>query len=314
MHTIFIDGQEGTTGLQIHQRLKDRTDITVIEIPGDKRKDPETKKKFLNQADIVILCLPDAAAKESVAMIDNPNTKVVDASTAHRTDPEWVYGIPELCPGQREKIRNAMRVTNPGCYATGFALLVRPLIEKGIIAADFPISCTSVSGYSGAGKKMIAQFDGPPETSAARLGSRFYALNLQHKHIPEMRKHSGLTADPIMLPIVCDYYSGMTVTIPLHRKLLATSATPESLHSLYSSYYINEPFLHVQSLDLAASLDDGFLNPVSRNNTNHCDVFVFGDEERMVVATRFDNLGKGASGAAVQNMNIMMNVDETTGL
>ena len=314
MHTIFIDGQEGTTGLQIHQRLKDRTDITIIEIPGDKRKDPETKKKFLNQADIVILCLPDAAAKESVAMIDNPNTRVIDASTAHRTDPEWIYGIPELCPEQRENIRNAKRVANPGCYATGFALLVRPLVTKKIIAPDYPLSCTAVSGYSGAGKKMIAQFDGPPETSAARLGSRFYALSLQHKHVPEMRKHSGLTTDPIFLPIVCAYYSGMTTTITLHRKLLATAATPESLHALYSSYYNNEPFLHVQSLDPATSLDDGFLNPVNRNNTNHCDVFVFGDEERMVVATRFDNLGKGASGAAVQNMNIMMNVDETTGL
>lgn len=314
MHTIFIDGLEGTTGLQIHHRLKNRTDINIIEIPTDKRKDPESKKKFLNDADIVILCLPDAAAKESVALIDNPDTRVIDASTAHRTDPDWIYGIPELCPDQRDKIRNAKRVANPGCYATGFALLVRPLVEKKIIAPDYPLSCTAVSGYSGAGKKMIAQFDGPPETSAARLGSRFYALSLRHKHIPEMRQHSGLSTDPIFLPIVCAYYSGMTTTITLHRKLLAAAATPESLHSLYASYYNNEPFLHVQSLDLAESLDDGFLNPINRNDTNHCDVFVFGDDERMVVATRFDNLGKGASGAAVQNMNIMMNVDETTGL
>jgi N-acetyl-gamma-glutamyl-phosphate reductase len=314
MHTIFIDGQAGTTGLQIHQRLKDRNDINLIEIPENERKDPVTKQQFLNDADIVILCLPDAAAKESAAMIDNPDTRVIDASTAHRTDPQWIYGMPELCPMQRDEIKKATRVTNPGCYATGFVLLVRPLVENAVITPDYPLSCTAVSGYSGAGKKMIAQFDGPPEASAARFGSRFYALSLQHKHIPEMRKHSGLAADPIFLPAVCDYYSGMTCTIPLHKKLLASSATPETLHELYSSWYSNEPFLHVQPLDLTASLDDGFLNPVNRNGTNHCDLFVFGDEERIVVATRFDNLGKGASGAAVQNMNLIMGIDETTGL
>jgi N-acetyl-gamma-glutamyl-phosphate reductase len=314
MFTVFIDGQEGTTGLQIHQRLQGRTDLTLIEIPAEKRKDPATKKEFLNRADVVILCLPDSAAKESVALIDNPKTRVIDASTAHRIDPDWVYGLPELIPSQRDLIKKASRVSNPGCYATGFALLVRPLVEKGIITPDYPLTCSSVSGYSGAGKKMIAQFDGPPETSAAALGSRYYALTLQHKHVPEMRKHSLLTQPPIFLPIVCAYYAGMSVTVPLHKQLLATEVYARDLHEFYSEYYRDEPFLEVKPLDVAESLDNGFLVPVTLNGTNRCDLFVFGNDNRMVIAARFDNLGKGASGAAVQNMNIMMGVDERTGL
>lgn len=314
MYTVFIDGQEGTTGLQIRDRLTGRSDINLIEIPGEKRKDPETKKQFLNRADCVILCLPDGAARESVAMIENSRTNVIDASTAHRTDPDWVYGLPELTSDQRDHIRNASRVSNPGCYATGFVLLVRPLVDEGIISPEYPVTCSSVSGYSGAGKKLIAQYEGPPEESAARLGSRYYALTLQHKHLPEMRKYGLLKKPPLFLPIVCAYYCGMTAVIPLHRELLRTAVSPEQLHGIYTSRYGGEPFLTVNPLDVNESLDDGFLNPVNCNGTNRCDIFVFGNDEQMVVASRFDNLGKGASGAAVQNLNIMMGVEETTGL
>jgi len=199
MHTVFIDGQEGTTGLQIHDRLKNRTDITMLEIPAEKRKDPAVKRDFLNRADVVILCLPDSAARESVALIDNPQTRVIDASTAFRTDPGWVYGLPELTKTQRQAIKNATRVSNPGCYATGFVLLVRPLVEMGVITPHHPVDCFAVSGYSGGGKKLIAAYEAPAagETPAGRLGSRNYALGLNHKHVPEMRKHAGLSQPPI---------------------------------------------------------------------------------------------------------------------
>jgi N-acetyl-gamma-glutamyl-phosphate reductase len=316
MFSVFIDGQEGTTGLQIHERLKNRTDLTVLEIPVEKRKDPATKKEFLNNADMVILCLPDAAAKESVAMITNPTTRVIDASTAHRTDPDWVYGLPELNGEQRQKIRAAKRVANPGCYSTGFLLLVRPLVECGIITTDYPVTSSAISGYSGGGKKLIAAYEAPPagEPSAAHLGSRNYALGLTHKHIPEMQVHALLDQPPIFLPIVCAYYNGMNVTVPLHSHLLAKKVTPESLHEQLSTYYNGESFISVKPLSPDVSLENGFLNPVRCNGTNRCDLFVFGNERQMVVAARFDNLGKGASGAAVQNMNIMMNVEESTGL
>lgn len=316
MFSVFIDGQEGTTGLQIHQRLKDRTDLTILEIPVEKRKDPETKKEFLNSADIVILCLPDSAAKESVAMITNPQTRVIDASTAYRTAPDWVYGLPELTKNQRRLIKNAARVSNPGCYPTGFLLLVRPLIELGIISPDYPVTSSAVSGYSGGGKKLIASYESPApgEQSAAHLGSRNYGLGLTHKHIPEMQVHANLSLPPVFLPIVCNYYSGMNVTVPLYSHLLKTRVTQQKLHALFSEYFLGEPFVTVKPLDMEQSLEGGFLNPVKLNGTNRCDLFVFGNDRQMVLAARFDNLGKGASGAAVQNMNIMMGVDELTGL
>ena len=316
MFSVFIDGQEGTTGLQIHQRLKNRTDLTILEIPAEKRKDPATRKEFLDNADVVILCLPDAAAKESVAMITNPATRVIDASTAHRTSPDWVYGLPELTKNQRHLIGNAKRVANPGCYPTGFLLLVRPLVELGIITADYPVTCSAVSGYSGGGKKMIASYEAPAagEESAARLGSRNYALGLTHKHIPEMQKHALLDQPPIFLPIVGAYYNGMNVTVPLHTQLLTKNVTLSALQQHIADYYNDEPFITVKPLDMEQSLEGGFLNPVRLNGTNRCDLFVFGNDRQMVLAARFDNLGKGASGAAVQNMNIMMGVDETTGL
>ena len=314
MHSVFIDGREGTTGLQIHDRLKDRKDITLLEIPSDKRKDPATRREFLNRADIVILCLPDSAARESVAMIDNPETRVIDASTAHRIAPDWVYGLPEMVKSQRQLIREAARVSNPGCYATGFVLLARPLVERGVIAPDAPVDSFAVSGYSGGGKKLIAEYEADLANSASVLGARNYALGLNHKHIPEMQKHAGLLLPPLFLPVVSGYYNGMNVTIPLHRERLTAKLTPVELHGLYADYYSGEPFISVKQLAIEQSLESGFLNPVRCNNTNRCDLFVFGNEHQMVVAARLDNLGKGASGAAVQNMNIMMGVDETAGL
>lgn len=314
MYSVFIDGQEGTTGLQIRDRLINRADIKLLEIPPEKRKDISAKREYLNAVDVVILCLPDVAAKESVALISNPQTRVIDASTAHRVAPDWVYGLPELTKTQRSMIRSASRVSNPGCYATGFVLLVRPLVESGTIAPEDPVTCSAVSGYSGAGKKMIAAYQTDPEISAARLGSRNYALGLNHKHIPEMERHSGLLNRPLFMPVVCDYYKGMTVTIPLHASLLRRSVTPADLHEIYSQYYDNEMFISMQPLDMAQSLEEGFLNPVRCNDTNRCDLFVFGNSTQMVVAACFDNLGKGASGAAVQNMNIMVGAAEAEGL
>jgi len=314
MYSVFIDGQEGTTGLQIRDRLINRTDIKLLEIPSEKRKDISAKREYLNAADIVILCLPDIAAKESVALISNPSTRVIDASTAHRVAPDWVYGLPELTKEQRSLIRNGSRVSTPGCYATGFVLLVRPLVENGIIAPQDPVTCAAVSGYSGAGKKLIAAYETDPKISAARLGSRNYALGLNHKHVPEMARHSGLSIRPLFMPVVCDYYKGMNVTIPLHASLLRRSVTPVDLHEIYTKRYGDEMFISVQPLDMAQSLEEGFLNPVRCNDTNRCDLFVFGDSSLMVVAATFDNLGKGASGAAVQNMNIMLGADEATGL
>ncbi len=314
MYSVFIDGAEGTTGLQIHKRLKDRNDIVLLEIPSDKRKDPVTRREFLNRADIVILCLPDSTARETAGMVENPKTRIIDASTAHRTDPAWVYGLPEMTKSQRGIIRSASRVSNPGCYATGFILLARPLAEKGIISPETPLCCFAVSGYSGGGKKMIAAYEANGERSTSILGARNYALSLNHKHLPEMQKYSLLSQPPIFLPVVGNYYNGMNVLIPLHISLLALKISPADIHSLYEEYYSGEPFICVKPLDTELSLEEGFLNAVRCNGTNRCDVFVFGSESRIVVAARLDNLGKGASGAAVQNMNIMMGIDEKTGL
>lgn len=313
MYTIFIDGQEGTTGLQIHQRLKDRSDIAVIEIPAERRKDPGTKQDFLNRADIVILCLPDEAARASVALITNPATRVIDASTAFRIAPDWVYGLPELTKTQRNLIKNALRVSNPGCYATGFALTVRPLVALGIIPREYPVICSANSGYSGGGKKLIAAYKAANQLPATLQGPRHYALQLKHKHIPEMQMHAGLATTPLFLPTVGPYYQGMTVTIPLHQETLPKKISPEELHNLLLSYYAHEHFITVMPLGTAA-LDDGFLAPTACNATNKLDLFVFGNEQHLVLAARFDNLGKGASGAAVQNMNIMLGIEETTGL
>ena len=311
MFTVFIDGQEGTTGLRIHERLKNRNDLTILEIPFEKRKCAKTKSQFLNDASAVILCLPDAAAKESAAMVENPGTKIIDASTAFRTASDWVYGLPELHKGQRDRIRTAMRISNPGCHATGFILSLFPLVQAGIVPEDYPVTCHSITGYSGGGKKMIASYQ---DTQNDLNGPRHYALSLKHKHLPEMQKHTGLTSPPLFSPIVGNFYSGMVVTIPLITRFMKKRASVQAIHEIFSAHYASEPFIKIMPRNPELCLEDGFLSPVACNDTNRLDLFVFGHDEQVLIMARFDNLGKGASGAAVQNLNIAMGVDETAGL
>ncbi|HLV32579.1 MAG TPA: N-acetyl-gamma-glutamyl-phosphate reductase [Chitinispirillaceae bacterium] len=311
MFKLFIDGQEGTTGLQIRDRIKYRDDIELLEIPYEKRKDPHLKSQYLNSADMVILCLPDSAARESVSMIRNNHTRIIDASTAFRTAPDWVYGIPELDKNQRKTIRNSSRVSNPGCYATGFIMLLKPLIANGIVPSDYPVSIYAVSGYSGGGKKLIAAYE---DEKSSFKEPRYYALSLSHKHIPEMTKHSGLSNPPLFVPIVGNYYKGMVVSVPLHQNLLSKKFSDHDIRSLYMEYYDSEPFVKVMDGNPEQILNNGFLSPVECNDTNMIELFVFAKNEQLLIMTRFDNLGKGASGAAVQNMNIMMDVEESKGL
>lgn len=314
MNTVFIDGQVGTTGLMILDRLKTRDDIELLQIPKDKRKDIKTKEKYLNDADLVILCLPDDAAVESVALINNPATRVVDASTAHRTRDGWVYGLPELAPGQRELIKASKRVSNPGCYPTGFVLALYPLIAGGIVPPDYPVTVHAVSGYSGGGNKLIDAYESCELAEPESMVYRPYALNLKQKHVPEMQKWTGLRHPPLFSPAVGNFYKGMLVSIPLLPRLLSRKVTLKSVHEILERYYESEPFVQIIPFDNAPYLINGFLSATACNDTNCVELFVFGNEEQIMVTARLDNLGKGSSGAAVQNMNIMLGLDETTGL
>lgn len=304
---VFIDGKEGTTGLQIYERLGQRSDIALITISDDKRKDLDERRKCLNEADLVFLCLPDEAAIEAVSLIDNPDTKVIDASTAHRTADGWVYGFPEL--GLRDKIRNSKRVANPGCHATGFLSVVKPLVECNIINSDMSIACYSLTGYSGGGKKMILEYQAHNRSKSLDV-PKIYGLDLNHKHIPEMMAVAGLTAKPIFTPIVDDYYSGMVTTVMLQNSMLNSCPTADSLRDVLAAYYLDQRFVIVRPF--AAS--GNFLISDKLSGTNMLLLEVNGDEERTVISAVFDNLGKGASGAAVQNMNIMLGFDEEIGL
>ena len=311
MKKVFVDGHEGTTGLMIMDRLRARDDIELIEIPGDKRKDREARRERLNDADLAILCLPDEAAKESVGLIENPRTKVIDASTAHRTSEGWVYGLPELDREQRGRIRTSRRVTVPGCYATGFVLAVRPLVSHGIVPEDYPITVHAVSGYSGGGKKLINVYENRAAAEPASMVHRPYALGLEHKHVPEMQKWTGLAYAPLFAPSVGDFYKGMLVSIPLLPRLLRQKTAPAAVRELLGSYYASEPFVRVMPLDSEGYLDNGYLSATACNNTNMVEIFVFGHAEQILIVSRLDNLGKGSSGAAVQNMNIMLGLNET---
>ena len=323
---IFVDGSEGTTGLEINERLAGRHDLEVIAIDPAQRKDPAARRAMICSADLVFLCLPDAASKEAVALAaDCPTVCFIDASTAHRTDPAWVYGLPELRKGaQRAAIRASKRVANPGCHATGFNLAVAPLVAAGLVAPDTPLTCTSLTGFSGGGKKLISAYATNPTPLAARqakespddhrVAPRPYALGLSHKHLPEMMAVSGLTVAPVFIPIAADYYRGMAVCVPLPRKLLARPAGAPEIAAVLADAYAGERFVRVAAVNDANELDEGFFRTLACNGTNRCDLTVFGNAEQAVVVARLDNLGKGASGAAVQCMNLMLGFDEATSL
>ncbi len=310
---IYIDGQEGTTGLKILERFEGRNDIELMKISEDKRKDPEERAKFINSADYVFLCLPDAASREAVSFINNDHVRIIDASTAHRTNPEWAYGFPELSEAHREKIRTSNRVAVPGCYASGFNSVVYPLVSNGIIPADFPVFAYATSGYSGAGKKAIAVYEGdekPYEFNSPRQ----YAMSQEHKHLPEMQAVSGLKYKPMFNPMVCDYFSGMVVSVPIQTRMLPNGTTPEKVHEMFAKHYEGSNMVEVMPLMSHDEQKTFFLASNTLSGINKMQIFVFGNDEQILVCSRLDNLGKGASGAAVQCLNIMMGIDETTGL
>ena len=315
MHKIFIDGREGTTGLQIQERLAARPELELCELPANLRKDPAARKALINQVEFVITCLPDAAARESVGLIENPRTRLIDPSSAHRVDPEFVYGFPELNAGQRDRIRKATRVSVPGCHATGLVAALAPLVARGLVPKNYPTVVHSLSGYSGGGKKLIATYETATPNERERMrGPRPYGLGLQHKHLPEMRAVVGLDEAPLFEPVVGDFYKGMLVSVPLFPRLLPKKLSPRDVHEVLSSHYGGERFVVVQPLESEAQLEDGYLNPIGCNDTNRLELFVFGHEQQILIVARLDNLGKGASGAAVQNLNLMLGVDEGSGL
>lgn len=302
---VFIDGKEGTTGLQIFDRFEGRDDLEILTISDDKRKDTAERKRLINESDITFLCLPDAAAIEAAALCENPNTRIIDASTAHRTNPAWDYGFPELSAQHREKIKNSKRVANPGCYASGFISLVYPLVQSGVLPEEYPLTCHAVSGYSGGGKKMIAAIESDSKTKEM-YSPRQYALAQAHKHLPEMQYACGLKYKPMFNPIVDDYYSGMVVSVPLISRALTKAYTPKDIHEILSEHYSGQKYVKVMELGGKDTLPDGFLAANTLANTNDMQIFVFGNDEQILLCSRFDNLGKGASGAAVQNMDIML--------
>lgn len=307
MYKIFIDGKEGTTGLKIFERMAKRSDVQVETLPEELRKDAAARKECINRADIVFLCLPDAAAREAVSLVENDAVRIIDASTAHRTSPDWAYGFPELSAKHREKIIRSNRVAVPGCHASGFISLVYPLVAGGFVEKDYPFVCHSVTGYSGGGKKMIAEYEA--EGRAEEYDSpRQYGLSQNHKHLPEMQFVCGLEHKPIFNPIVSDFYSGMCVTVPIYTRLMKKKVGVEGLKRYFTEYYASHNFIKV------AQETKNYLPANTLVGTNNLEIYIDGNEERIVLASVFDNLGKGASGAAVQCMNIMLGLDERTSL
>ncbi len=309
---VYIDGQEGTTGLKILERFEGRNDIELLKIDEDKRKDPQERKRLINSSDFTFLCLPDAAAIEAVSLVENDNVRIIDASTAHRVNPDWDYGFPELSAEHREKIRTSKRVANPGCYASGFISICYPLIKSGIMPQFYPVFSYATSGYSGAGKNAILAYEGE-NVPAELLSPRQYALNMNHKHLPEMQQISGLAYKPMFNPIVDNYYSGMVVSVPLQSRLLQQKYTPEQVREVLFENYKGSKLIEVMPTG-SECVADGFLTSNGLSGSNKMEIYVFGDSEQMLICSRLDNLGKGASGAAVQCLNIMMGIDEATGL
>jgi N-acetyl-gamma-glutamyl-phosphate reductase len=310
---VFVDGQEGTTGLQIHELLARRGDVEVLRIAPELRKDKTERARLLNAADVAFLCLPDAAARESAALVSNPRTCVIDASTAHRTDPAWVFGLPELAPDQRERLRRSKRISNPGCHSTAFILLARPLLDGGLLDADARLTATSITGFSGGGRKMIEQYQAKP-LAPSLASPRPYGLGLSHKHVPEMLVQSALRARPIFMPIVANFYKGLAVSVPLHLSALRKPADPRQLHEALAQRYAGERFVKVMPFADPSVLDQGYFDVQACNDTNRCELFVFASGDQAILMARLDNLGKGASGAAVQSMNVHLGLDEGIGL
>ena len=304
MTKVFIDGSAGTTGLRIADRLKERRDLELVRIPDELRKDPAAKAGYMNESDVVFLCLPDAAAIEAASLVDNPDTAVIDTSTAHRTDDGWCYGFPEL-KGQRERIRLSKRIANPGCHASGYIALTAPLSDAGILPPDIRLNCFSLTGYSGGGKKMIAQYEEEP--GPLLQGPRVYGIGQEHKHLPEMLKYSGLMYAPVFCPTVAPFYSGMETVIMLHTADI--KGTAEDVKEVFRNYYTEGLVSFKEDPD-----PDGFLSAVSMEGKDTMEIGVFGNSDRLILVSRFDNLGKGASGAAIQNMNIILGADEALGL
>ncbi len=310
---VYIDGQEGTTGLKILERFEGRKDVEILRIDEDKRKDLMERKRLINASDFTFLCLPDYAAIEAVSLVENENVRIIDASTAHRTNSSWAYGFPELSNEHRAKIRNSKRVAVPGCYASGFISLVYPLIQSGLLQPHYPIFSYATSGYSGAGRQMIEKYEDknrPTEMDSPMQ----YALDQNHKHLPEMQAISGLAYKPMFNPIICNYYSGMTVTIPIQSRLLHRLVDIQDFWNVYDKHYRNQNFVKVKKLAGEGELNGGFLPSNYLSGNNKMEIFVFGNNEQILLCACLDNLGKGASGAAVQCLNIMMGIDERTGL
>lgn len=308
MKKIFIDGSAGTTGLRIYERLSAREDITLLTLPEAVRKDPAHRREMLNRADIAVLCLPDEAARESVSLVENPDTVILDTSTAHRTAPGWVYAFPELSPTLRAALPTAKRIAVPGCHASGFIALVRPLIDAGVLSPAAHLVCHSLTGYSGGGKKMIADYEGPSR-GALLAAPRQYALGQTHKHLPEMQALTGLETPPVFCPIVADFYSGMEVTVPLFASELLGGARAADLRELYRAAYTGPIVRYTDTADA-----DGMLSAGAYSGKDGMEISVFGNEERILLVARYDNLGKGASGAAVEALNVVLGAPETTGL
>ena len=306
MFKVFIDGSAGTTGLRIREMLEKRGDVALITLPEEARKDVSARKEAINASNVTFLCLPDDAAREAITLVENGDTVVIDASTAHRTAAGWAYGFPELSAAHREAVRTGKRIANPGCYASGFIALVYPLVEAGILPRDYPLVCHAVSGYSGAGKKGIAEYEAR-ERSPLLDTPRLYALSLSHKHLPEMQTVCRLTRTPVFNPYICDYACGMTVNVPLFADLLAKKVTADDVREVLAAHYAGSAFVSV-------TREEGYISANTLNGTNRMQLIVNGGAERILLTARFDNLGKGASGAAIQNMNLALGLDERLSL
>ena len=311
---VYIDGSEGTTGLRINERFEGRDDIEVLKISSELRKDPEERRKFINASDVTFLCLPDAASIEAVSLVDEDNnhTVIIDASTAHRTDEGWAYGLPELGEDFRERIKTGNRIAVPGCYASGFLMDVYPMIVMGLIDNDYPVCVNALSGYSGAGKKGIAMYEAEDKTEDL-YAPRMYALSQKHKHLKEMKAIAGLERTPLFVPVVDDYYCGMIVTFPVYTDLMKKKTTPEEVHDYYTKFFEGEEFIHVMPLGAEEELNN-FFSANAMAGRDDVRIYITGNEERILVSSIFDNLGKGASGAAIQCMNIRLGLEQSTGL